>query len=448
MRRSRCIAAGAAAGVLALAFAGTAHANPLDPFGFGSRATAMGGAGAADVRDFSANYYNPAGLALAERPEISVGYMNVDHHLSINGQDSGVNPVRAMAAGIVAPGKLAGIPFAFGFGLHLPDDWISRVRALPQDQPRWELYDNRNQRLFLSANLAVSPWPWLQIGGGASFMSSTTATLDITGQANIFTPEQSQLRSAVSADLTAVRYPQAGVRVALSKKVALALVYRGQFSLDLDLKATIRGNISGLTTALYDFTTNSVNNFLPQQVVVGGAWDLTRDFRLDLDVTWVNWSAYVPPVADVQVSLNIPAPSGGWPAGITPPTTPAPTVIVPIVMHDRVVPHLGFEWRAVDARNWTGFVRGGYEYDQSPIGAQTGLTNYVDRDRHAFSFGFGVKATDLLAELPHELRLDVHGQFSYLPTETTLKSDPADLVGDYSAGGTIWNMGATLTMGF
>ena len=425
-----------------------ARANPLDPFGFGSRGTAMGGAAAADVHDFSANYYNPAGLALATRMEISVGYVNVDQQLYINGLNSGVDPVRALVAGIVAPGKFLGVPFAFGFGVHLPDDRISRVRALPQDQPRWELYDNRNQRLFMAANLAVSPWPWLQIGGGASFMSSTTGTLDISGQANNFSPDSSQLRSAVDAALTAVRYPQAGVRIALSDKVALAVVYRGQFSLDLDLKASIKGNISGLTTAVYDFQTNSVNNFLPQQLVLGGSWEILPELRANADFTWVNWSAYIPPVADVKVVLNIPPPSGGWPAGITPPTTPAPTVIVPIVMQDRVVPHVGLEWRAITRRNWQGLVRAGYEYDKTPIGAQTGVTNYVDRDRHAFSFGLGLRAMDLLAELPRDLRLDVHGQFSYLPTETTIKSNPADLVGDYTAGGTIWNVGATLTMGF
>ena len=64
------------------------------------------------------------------------------------------------------------------------------------------------------------------------------------------------------------------------------------------------------------------------------------------------------------------------------------------------------------------------------------------------TLGLGVRAMDLLAELPRDLRLDVHGQFSYLPTETTLKASAADLVGDYAAGGTIWNVGATLTMGF
>ena len=55
---------------------------------------------------------------------------------------------------------------------------------------------------------------------------------------------------------------------------------------------------------------------------------------------------------------------------------------------------------------------------------------------------------DLIPELPRDLRLDVHAQLSELPTGTTTKASAADTVGEYTAGGTIWNVGATLTMGF
>ena len=54
-----------------------------------------------------------------------------------------------------------------------PDDRLARVRALAQDQPRWELYDNRNQRLWFGVNLAISPTPWLQLGGGITLMAAT-----------------------------------------------------------------------------------------------------------------------------------------------------------------------------------------------------------------------------------------------------------------------------------
>lgn len=439
-----------AAGALAVASLASldARANPPDTYGFGSRETAMGNAASADVHGFAANYYNPANLARSRGLEISVGYFRADHTLEMNGRDNGVDPVKGINGGLVVPGKLFGIPFAFGLGVHLPDDRISRVRALRQEQPRWELYDNRNQRLFLAANLAIEPFPWLQIGGGLSFMSSTRGKLDISGSANVLQPDDSQLRHEVDADLTAIRYPQAGVRVALSDRLALAAVYRGEFQLGLDLSAHLAGDISGLTTALYDLQTHSVNNFLPQQAVFGGSWLLTRDVRASFDATWMNWAAYVPPVAQLDVLLDIPPPAGGWPATISPPQTPAPTRIAPLRMHDRVIPHFGAEWRVVNVPKLEGFVRGGYEYSKTPIEPQTGLTNYVDRDRHTFSLGLGITARGLARELPASVSLDLHAALSELVSATTLKASAADFVGDYTARGHIVNLGLMLTVAF
>jgi long-chain fatty acid transport protein len=456
MARSRC-ARGLTLAVLLLAGLGVARpasANPLDAFGFGSRGAAMGSAAAADVQDFSANYYNPAGLALARSLEVSLGYFRADSYLYMNGQNNQVDPVHGLVGGLVAPGQLFGVPFAFGLGLHLPDQRLSRVRALPQDQPVWELYDNRNQRVYLAANLAVSPFKWLQIGGGLSFMAATAGSVDITGNVDVLKVESSEVRNQVSADLTAIRYPQVGARIAVNDRLAFALVYRGQFRLTLDLDATLAGDISlgaagtPLTTALYTLQTDSVNAFLPQQVVVGSSWSPIDDLKVDLDLTWVNWSAYVAPVAQVSINLDIPPPQGGWPASISPPTTPVATAVIPIVMHDRVVPHVGAEWRAIVRPKYQGFLRAGYEFDQSPIAPQTGQTNYVDRDRHAFSAGVGVRLVKLTSVLPGDVRVDAHGQLSVLPTSLTLKSDPSDLVGDYTAGGHIWNVGGTVTVGF
>jgi hypothetical protein len=450
MRARHASAMLALVGALALFSPREARANPPDTYGFGSRETAMGGAAAAETRGFAAGYYNPAALARSRGLELSVGYFRADHSLEMNGQDNHVDPVKGMNGGLVVPGTLFGIPFAFGLALHLPDDRISRVRALRQEQPRWELYDNRNQRLYLAANLAIEPFPWLWIGGGLSFMSSTRGRLDITGGANLFRPDESSIRHEVDADLTAVRYPQAGVRVAIGRKVALAAVYRGEFQLALDLSAHLYGDISGLTTALYDLQTHSINNFLPQQVVLGGSWEILRDLRATFDATWINWSAYVAPVAKLDVVLDIPPPPSGWPATVQPPESPAATRIEPIVMHDRVVPRLGFEWHALSLSKLDGFVRSGYEIAKSPLAAQNRTTNYVDRDRHTLSFGIGaaIPMRGLLRELPGVLSIDAHLQWSTLLTETTYKSSAADFVGDFTAGGSILAFGFMTTFAF
>jgi len=52
----------------------TTRANPIDAFGWGSRATAMGGAATAASEDAAANYYNPAGLVRGRDLRIDLGY--------------------------------------------------------------------------------------------------------------------------------------------------------------------------------------------------------------------------------------------------------------------------------------------------------------------------------------------------------------------------------------
>jgi long-chain fatty acid transport protein len=306
---------GALAALSSLFFSAEARANPLDAFGFGSRETAMGGAVAADVSDFSSSYYNPAGLAKARAFELSIGYFRADHFLYMNGQNSGVDPVKGIVGGAVVPGKVYGLPFAIGVGLHLPDDRLTRVRALAQDQPRWELYDNRNQRLWFGVNAAISPFPWLQIGGGVTFMAATLATLDISGHIDLIEPTDSSLRHQVQADLKSVTYPDFGARVEVTKNFALALVYRGQFGLDLNVAANVKAGIGAgaagdITTLALALQTDTIDSFLPQQVVLGGSWKLTDDVRTNLDVTWVNWGAYVPPVTKIETQLSVPIPPG------------------------------------------------------------------------------------------------------------------------------------------
>jgi long-chain fatty acid transport protein len=192
-----------------------ALANEADAYGLGSRSAAMGGAVAADAEDFSANYYNPAALVGVRGPSLSVGYVYVKNQLSINGQDSGVANVHGIVGGLAIPGTAFGIPFAFGVGLYMPDTGLSHIQALRQETPRWAIYDGRASIVFLAANLAIRPFSWLEIGGGAAFLAATTGTFSITGTADIVNGDNSQLRHEVNADLSAVRYPQVGARITI-----------------------------------------------------------------------------------------------------------------------------------------------------------------------------------------------------------------------------------------
>ena len=448
MRRQLGLIAVAALGGSLLPAA--ASASPVDTYGLGSRSTALGGAMSASVRDFSACYYNPSGLALARGTDLSVGYASVAHRLEMNGHDSEVDPVRGLVGGIVAPGSVGTLPFAFGIATHLSDERLSRARSTRQDTPRWLLYDNRPQLLYLSAGVALRPVHWLSLGGGITWLAATQGRFGIRGTAVLpsgsRTEYDSELEHEVDADLTSVRYPQFGVTVRPTRELDLAAVYRGQAEIALNIDAELAGDIDATllqVPARYTLTSATVNAFIPQQVVVGGGYQLTRQLRVAADVTWVNWAAYKSPVSRSQTVLDV-----NVPANFELPENPKPTKVEDPNFKNRLVPRLGVEYFLEVVRDFSVPLRAGYFYEHSPVPPQTGVTNFVDAHRHVFSVGSGFVMSDPGEVLPGDLRFDAHFQWSVLPTRVTLKDNPADYVGDYRARGSIINLGATLGVGF
>ena len=441
--------------------AGEARANEADSYGLGSRSTAMGGAVAADVTDFSANYYNPAGLVGARGPSLSIGYVYAWNHLAMNGQDNHVANVHGIVGGLALPGKLFGVPFAFGVGLYLPDSGISRIKALRQETPRWALHDERASILFLAANLAIRPLPWLEIGGGVAFLASTRGRFEISGSADILAPYNSELRHEVDADLASVRYPQIGARILLDGFGAIGLVYRGETRIQLSLEAHLQGTVGfGAITVplLYDLETRTANAFLPQQVVLGVSFTRVKNLKVNADFTFVNWAAYESPTALTTSSLKVDLPPG---LPISLPPDPRPVTVIPPAFRNRLVPRVGAEYivplggaprlvsgDTVERRLFEMPLRAGYVYERSPVPPQTGLTNFVDADRHTLSLGAGLTVNAPGAVLPGSLTLDVHAQASILPERLIRKSNAADFTGSFTAGGSMSGIGATLTAVF
>ncbi len=405
----------------------------------------MGGAVAANVSDFSANYYNPAGLADENGIRIGVGYFYAENALRIDDRDVGVKASHGVTFGLAATGDVFKIPIGLGIAVHVPDEGLSRVTALKQEVPRWELYDNRSSVLYLTANLAIRPWSFLELGGGMSFLAATRGRFEITGAADLLYPYDSKLRHEVDVDLTSVRYPQAGALVHLGKYVSLATVYRGQTNLNLQLDGKIDVDIeaAGFQVPLrYELQARTVQAFLPQQVVLGGSFKPHPSFTIDADLTWVNWSAYENPTAKTIATLEAEVPPQ-FPVEL--PGELRQTELYELHFSDRIVPRIGVEWMMPGFKTKTGApilevpLRFGYFFEKSPVPDQTGPTNFVDTDRHTVSFGVGVHVP-----LIH-MGLDVHGAVSVLPERVTLKASPTDLIGDYRASGEMLDVGATLT---
>ncbi|MDQ3032520.1 MAG: hypothetical protein M3Y87_08900 [Myxococcota bacterium] len=435
-----------------------ASAQPMDTYGLGSRSIAMGGAVTADVSDFSANYYNPAGLIRGQEIRIGLGWFGVQSELQIDDLDSNIDPVSGMVMGLVVPGNIDGFRFAFGLSVHLPDERVSRTRSLPRTRPRWEFYDNRPQRTYLATHIAVRPFDWLMIGGGIAFLSYAKNELAIRGDIDVLRPDVgTRAEHEVQADLTTIRYPQVGIQIVPMDALSFGIVYRGQFALSNDLRAEVGSPGETSSTRLlvgdiaipgyFNLVSQSVNAFVPQQLSVAASWQPIPELRISAELTWVNWSAYISPIgtADILLAIRVPPELADR---IRVPDMISGSEPVAANFEDRFVPRLGVEGLALSERGLDVTIRGGAFYESSPVPEQQGVSNLIDTDRIALSLGGGLRLTELRPLIDGWLSFDLHLQWSILPERTTRKASPVDPVGDWRAGGHFFQGGLSMEIAF
>jgi long-chain fatty acid transport protein len=463
---STAIALGAFATLGATLASSIARAQPMDTYGMSSRSVALAGAVTADVEDFSANYYNPAGVVRSGQLRVGVGWFGAAHDMSLNDIASNVDPVHGIVLGLNVPGHIGDFRFGFGLGVHLPDQRVSRTRTLPRQQPRWELYDNRGQRTYLATHIAIQPFDWLRIGGGIAFLSYSINRLSIRGDIDISSPERgSSLEHDLVGDLITIRYPQVGVQVQPTPWLNFGVVYRGEYALDNTLVAEVgvtgadgmpSGTAADATRIVVGdiivpgylyLATQSVNAYVPHQFSFAASVDPIPQLHIAFEVTWLLWSLYQSPIGSSQIDLRI-----------TVPPELAGTIMVPdtftqgepmdAFFSDRFVPRIGVEYEAYRDADIAFDARIGYFYENSPAPEQTGYSNLVDTDRHAFSAGLGLELFGLRPVLPGSLALDAHFQYSYLPARLNRKVLPIDPVGDYVARGHIFAGGVTVEARF
>lgn len=421
-----------------LVLPGSASANGVDTNGFMSRSVALGGAVSADVEDPSANYYNPAGIARGDGLRLNATYSNIQSSLAINGVDSNVERMAGIDFGLSAPMELGSVHFGFGLGLHLPDQRLSRTRSSLVERPRWELFDTRSHKVFVSANVAVRLARWLLIGGGITFQSPSVLELNIRGEADALSPERrSHLEHEFRGDLTSIRYPDAGAQFLLTECLSLGVTYRGSF----ELKNTIRAGVDGVITGLGDgiplafqLESISVSTFVPQQLAMGISWrpKFFDRLRVGFDLVWLDWSKHTSLIPTEDITLTLEPPPG---LGINVPSEIVGRRPIPMRLHDRFVPRVGVEVRALDVEHYALDLRAGYVYERTPFPPQTGVTNFLDSTRHQLALGVGLTLQGLEPVLRGGIRFDAHFVYMRVATRHHHKDSLVDPVGDYVAGG-------------
>lgn len=441
MRAMRFLAATIVVGI------GVAHANPPDILGFGARGAGMANTGAAIANDSSANYYNPAGLVRGKQLTISLSYQLAEPFLKLNGRDMGVNESRGLAVSIAAPGSIGPVKFAFGVGVWLPDQRLTRTRQLAFEQPRFVYYDNRMQRFLLSANIAVQIVRGLYIGAGLNFMSRTAGGLQLKGTVDPIIPNESSLVSNIQIDLLAVRYPQAGIVWEATRYLTLALVYRHRFNLSVDQRFRIDGDVGsvGSTPLVEDaylaVRTQSLDHFHPWQLTLGGALQLTKRLLITTELTFAAWQDFKTPASRLDIAVDLKQFNDQV-------NLPAPREFPNPGFRNIVIPRIGVEWRGYDHDRWAVDLRGGYAYEPTPAPDQIGESNFADSDKHTVTVGFSFEIKPSMGILRHPWDFDVNLGTTFLAPRTTTKMSAVDPVGDYRISGTLMHFGVGLRSKF
>jgi hypothetical protein len=419
---------------IGLAAATPAAANPADVVGFGARGAAMGGAHAAAAEDGSAAYYNPALLARLVDVAIDVGYQLAVPSLDVDGHDLDVDWSRGTSIDLVVPGTVAGKKLAIGAGLFLPDQQLTRTRSLPSPRPRFALYDNRPQRLFLSANLGIEIAPGLTVGAGVAYMSSTHGAVKLRGLIGFPETSDSNLELAIDVDLETIRYPHAGIAWRALPWLDVAVAYRGGFKLIVDQQVRIDGDVGGaglppvVDDGYLDLSSASQDLFQPAQLVAGLAAQLTPRTLVAFDLAWHRWSRFENPAAHISIDIDV----GQFQDFVDlPPMLPLPDPHY----HDTAVPRIGVEHVVERTATRAVAARAGYVYEPSPAPEQWGETNFIDNDRHIVSAGAGLEVPHLGELIPRPVSIDAFVAVTFLDGRDHRKLSPVDPVGDYRSDG-------------
>ncbi len=445
---TRRIRASLGTAVLAATMAMLPHvalANPFDYFGFGARAIGLGGAATALSDDFSANHYNPAGLTVRDGLELALGYFAAEPALRLNALDTRVDPATGTQFGATLRGLALSRKLALSIGLHLPDARITRLRALPELQPRFALFDNHPQRLVLTTSLAWEVIPdRLSVGVGLTYLSDTRGRLRVGGDVDLFDAEGTTLISAVDVNFAAVRSPSAGLLWRPNEHLRVGLAWREAFDLSLDIGVVVEGDIitggaTGDRTPLVEgamlaIVSQNTNLYTPRQFALGVAWT-EDDWTVALDCTWLGFSGLRSPTALLTTELD----AGDLPLAIPPnPSPSAPR------FHDILIPRVGVEVEMLATPKIVLTGRAGLSWEPSPAPVQRGVTNLADSDKVGAALGVSLTFRDLTEVLPRPFHLDLAARALTLLPRAHLKDDPADPIGDYVSRGTIGTFAAHL----
>jgi len=390
---------------------------------------AMGGAYTALADDWTAPYYNPAGLAQARTIQTVAGFFTAfpDFEVRLNGypdeelrQFTGdrdpASSIIALDLGLVIPIERLGsrrlpVPINLGAVFSIPNLTTATALLLPDRFPQQTLLDDRNIAASLNLGIATQITPAFSFGLGVTMsMQQSIEYLPGYSESSMSAETRSEVGSAAI---------KAGFLCRPVETFSFGISYQGEMR---SSGRIVEGRIAVLNFRQHlqfvptDRTERTYcSYFEPQHLSVGASYRLTERILIATSVTWYNWSNYVTSQDEKP----------------------------PQSFDDTFVPSAGIEYRLT--KTWT--LRTGFSYEQSPVTDQPSGYNYLGNDRYIPSIGIGYRFHDPFHFFTSPIQIAFVLQYHHLTSRTFHKEGlPRDP--DITSKGWIITSGLSVALTF
>lgn len=419
----------------------------IDTYGLSNRSIALGGAFTAVADDYSATFYNPAGLGQLQGPQVVMEFQYARPEIEIkklNGEDLIIydttgqvrtNPTKGTGMhgldltipvlGIVLDvNRIVNIPVNAKVGIiaSLPEryDTGNRIRSMPPDQPQMLRYGDDIDHMFLSFGAGIEAVKnFAYVGGGVQgiLTAPTTFIIDGVSLTNQNVESQAQLGNVLQWK------PIVGLLVTpWDKRMRIGLSWKASQQLEIgpaSVSAMVR---AGGMTVTVPLQIDIKAFYTPEEYSTGLAFDLDS-FLISLEVDKQLWSKYK--FSDIDSLHYFGNPD----------------------FKDTYNYRIGLEYKPEPKLS----LLMGYFHQPSPVPDQSGrVTNYIDMDKDCFSLGAEYTFDSIPGWTKGPLKVGGSCQYQRLKGLTV---DKAGVTGftwvdqeSYTVKGYAWNIGGSLSL--
>jgi len=401
------------------------HANLLEEIaGVGARTKAMGDAGIAESKDYSAVYYNPANLSFCKSTLVTLGYEAIGTNLFVDSETPLPNPIQLGVRHLMDFGICMPMPLNFSMGAYVNVGLTSPldlgVRTL-DNSPDFVLYGVALASPSLLGGIAYQPIKYVSIGASISIQVDTNMQQFM----EIPVGDSKKIQTVqINGSVTPAARLIAGVTVEPIDELKIGVVFRSpmfvRFSTvaDINIDATVPLNVKNAI--------ENISGYSPLQLGLGASYQIIKPLTLTADLTWQRWSNMPNPFLRISI-LDNPA-LASLSAGNT-------TEDGNLNFEDTFIPRVGIEYFIFPS--WA--VRGGYSfrYSPAPIPEPSQTSRLLDSHAHIISLG----SLYTMSFKTFAVDLEAFGKLGLLHTRSAALSSSST----YDFGGAFWNTGASCT---